>query len=148
MEAHRVLILSTVELAATVVRAFVGESAETVVVVPAVRQSRLQWLANDEDRARGTAERAAERLADATPGTTVVARAGDSDPVVAMQDALREFKADEIIIVTKVDDDAGWLEERASEIGEVGGNIPFARARLGSDGSVTLDHGRTQAAHD
>ena len=86
-----------------------------------------------------TAERAAERLADATPGTTVVARAGDSDPVLAMQDALREFKADEVIIVTTPDDDAGWLEERANEIGEVGGNIPFSRAQLGSDGSVTLE---------
>ena len=64
-----------------------------------------------------------------------------------MQDALREFEADEIIIVTTADDDAGWLEERANEIGEVGGNIPFARAQLGSDGSVTFDHGHTQSSH-
>ena len=148
MESHRVLIVSTVELAESVVQSLVVDGAETVVVVPAVRQSRLQWLTNEDDRARGTAERAAERLADATPGTTVAARAGDSDPVLAMQDALREFKADEIIVVTTADDDAGWLEERANDIGDVGGSIPFSRAQLGSDGSVTLDHGHTQAADD
>lgn len=140
------LIVSTVELADGVVRAFVGEGVETVIVVPAVRQSRLQWLTNDDDRARGTAERAAERLADATPGETVASRAGDSDPVVAMQDALREFAADEIVVVTSDDDDSSWLEERAIEIGEIGGDIPFARARLAADGSLTFDYGHTQGA--
>ena len=63
-----------------------------MVVVPQVRQSRLQWLANDEDRAHDVAQRASERLAADTPGMTVAAEAGDSDPLLAIQDALARFR--------------------------------------------------------
>ena len=80
-EAQRVLIVSTVELAGAAVEQLVGDDAITMVVVPEVRQSRLQWLANDEDRAHDVAQRAAERLAADTPGMTVAAEAGDSDPL-------------------------------------------------------------------
>ena len=46
-EAQRVLIVSTVELAGGAVERLVGDDAITMVVVPEVRQSRLQWLAGD-----------------------------------------------------------------------------------------------------
>lgn len=126
--ARRVLIVSTVELAESAVRRLVDDGVETMVVVPTVRQSRLQWLANDDDRARETAGRAAERLADATPGDTVAARAGDPDPIQAIEDALREFDADEIVIVTPPHDQAGWLEERAEDVGRAVNGIPIRRA--------------------
>jgi hypothetical protein len=128
-------IVSTIE--ALRARAIVRGRCETIVVVPAVRQSRLQWLTNDEDRARETAARAAERLAEATPGETIEARAGDSDPILAIEDALREFDADEILVVTRPDDQAGWLESNANAAGpaEVSG-VPVRRAVLDADGSV------------
>ena len=84
-----VLIVTTVELGGGAIEQLVGDDAITMVVVPAVKQSRLQWLANDEDRARDVARRAAERLAGDTPGTTVAAEVGDSDPLMAIEDALR-----------------------------------------------------------
>lgn len=135
---RRVLVVSSVELAEDVVRQLVGSEAETVVVVPAVRQSRLQWLANDDDRARETAERAAQRLAARTPGETIEARAGDPDPLLAIEDALREFGADEILVVTRPEDSAGWLEQRALEEwqGSAGG-VPVRQ--------VVLGHGRSAA---
>ena len=134
---RRVLIVSTIELSETIVSRLVGDDAETIVVVPAVRQSRLQWLTNDEDRARETAGRAAERLAEATPGETIEARAGDSDPILAIEDALREFEADAILVVTRPDDQAGWLESNANTAGaaEVSG-VPVRRAVVDADGSV------------
>ena len=39
---------------------------------------------------------------------------GDTDPVQAIEDALRTFPADELLLVTRPDDDAGWLEEGAA----------------------------------
>ena len=128
---RRVLVVSSVELAESVVRQLVGNEAETVVVVPAVRQSRLQWLANDDDRARATAERAAQRLAERTPGETIESRAGDPDPRLAIEDALREFGADEILVVTRPEDSAGWLEQRALDerLGTTGG-IPVRQVVL------------------
>jgi hypothetical protein len=64
---RHVLIVSTAELGGAAVESLVGDEAVTMVVVPQVRQSRLQWLANDEDRAHDVAQRASERLAAETP---------------------------------------------------------------------------------
>ena len=134
-EAQRVLIVSTVELGGSAVEHLVGDDAITMVVVPEVRQSRLQWLANDEDRAHDVAQRAAERLAADTPGTTVAAEAGDSDPLLAIQDALARFQADEILVVTRPDEEANWLEHRADGAPQQIHGIPVRRARVAADGT-------------
>lgn len=141
------LIVSTVELVDAGIRRLVGEDVETFVVVPTIRQSRLQWLANDDDRARETAGRAAERLAEATPGETVDARAGDPDPVLALEDALREFDADEILVVTRPEEEAGWLEAKASDAKgaeiSVTRGLPVRLAFVRPDGTLELrDAGR------
>jgi hypothetical protein len=134
---RHVLVVSTVELAGAAIEGLVGDDATTMVVVPAVRQSPLQWLANDEDRARRTAERASERLADETPGETITARAGDSDPLLAIKDALGEFPADEIVVVTRPQEEATWLEAPAVEGGAVQVHgVPVTRAEVREDGSV------------
>ena len=133
----RVLIVSTVELAGAAIDDLVGDGATTMVVVPAVKQSRLQWLANDDDRARKVAEQASTRLAEKTPGDTVVARAGESDPLLAIKDALAEFAADEILIVTRPEEDASWLEKQAAEGGVVSVHgVPVTRVVLGRDGPL------------
>jgi hypothetical protein len=131
----RVLVVSSVELAESVVRSLVGDEAETIVVVPAVRQSRLQWLANDDDRARETAERAAARMAERTPGETIEARAGDPDPRLAVEDAVREFGADQILVVTRPEESAGWLEEQAAGVGPEFAGIPVRRVELEGPGA-------------
>jgi hypothetical protein len=86
-----------------------------LVVAPASGISRLDWLTNAEDDARtDAAERAAE-LAEAAPTDDVEFRVGDSDPVQAIEDALRSFPADELIVVTLPDEDATWLEQGSAE---------------------------------
>jgi hypothetical protein len=135
--AQRVLIVSTVELGGAAVEALVGEDAVTMIVVPQVRQSRLQWLANDEDRAHEIAQRASERLAVETPGMTVAAEAGDSDPRLAIQDALARFAADEIVVVTRPEEEAGWLERHGDGFAAVNG-IPVRRAHVAADGSTVV----------
>jgi hypothetical protein len=40
---------------------------------------------------------------------------GDSDPLLAVEDALRTFDADEIVVVTRTGKGASWLEENAAE---------------------------------
>lgn len=138
-EPRRVLIVSTVELGGAAVESLVGDEAVTMVVVPQVRQSRLQWLANDEDRAHDVAQRASERLAADTPGMTVAAEAGDSDPLLAIQDALARFDADEIVVVTRPEEEASWLEHRAAADApdELHG-IPVRRAVVAPDGSAAV----------
>jgi hypothetical protein len=93
-----------------------GEDAEVRIVAPASDLSPLQWLATDEDEAR---EEAAEIAEDAEQAVQQEARVvetevGDADPVQAIEDALRQFPAEEVLVVTRPGDKAGWLEEDAA----------------------------------
>jgi hypothetical protein len=93
--------------------AHAGDDAEIVVVAPAAELSPLQWLTGEEDDAREQAVERADRVASSMPGSVVDAGAGDTDPVQAIEDALRQFPADEVIVVTRPDGEAHWLERGA-----------------------------------
>jgi hypothetical protein len=94
-----------------------SEDAEVRVVAPAAEISRLDWLTNDEQEARAEASELAVDvgLAVAPDAASVDAEVGDTDPVQAIEDALREFPADELVLVTHPDEDASWLEKGTAE---------------------------------
>ena len=100
--------------------------AEVKVVATASDLSPLDWLANDEDDARAEAESRAEGVgrAVAPEADRVEAEVGDTDPVQAIEDALRTFPADELVLVTRKEDDAGWLEEGAADEALARFNLP------------------------
>ena len=112
--ARRILVVTTAAApeaeVGSVVRAHAGEDAEVYVVAPASKISRLDRLTNAEDDARADAGDRAELAAEAVPGENVEAHAGDVDPLRAIEDALRVFPADEIVVLTAPDDKATWLE--------------------------------------
>ena len=116
---RRLLVVATASVPAAAlresVRSHAGEDAETLVVAPASDISRLDWLTNADDDARTDAAERADELAEAAPTDDVDSRVGDSDPVKAIEDALRTFPADELIVVTLADEDAGWLEKGSGE---------------------------------
>jgi hypothetical protein len=137
---RRLLIVVTAEVADGALRDLVrsrgGDEAETLVVAPASEISRLDWLTNAEDDARGEAASLAETTAEATPTEDVKASVGDSDPVKAIEDALRTFTADEIVVVTRPDDQAGWLEEGSGKTARAHFNLPLTRVTVAEDGSL------------
>ena len=101
---RNVLVVSTVEGIAERLRGELGEDVDQLkVVVPAVRQGVLDWLANDE-RAFTEAREQAERTADELPGETVDASAGEADVGLAIQDALATFPADEVVVAVHADE--------------------------------------------
>jgi hypothetical protein len=75
------------------------------VVAPAANVGPLQWLMGDEDEARAEAAEVADQAAEAVesevPAETEV---GDRDPLVAVEDALADFAADEIVLAGPADD--------------------------------------------
>jgi hypothetical protein len=109
------------------VRAQVGDDAELLVVAPASGISRLDWLTNAEDDARTDAAGRADQLAEAAPTDNVESRVGDSDPLQAIEDALRTFPADELIVVSLPDEDAGWLEQGSAETALSRFSLPVTR---------------------
>jgi hypothetical protein len=77
-----------------------GDGPPHVRVVAPMRPGVLEWLATDEDRAHAEAEvRALESEWLLADEGDVEGGAGDVDPALAVEDALRGFDADEILLV-------------------------------------------------
>jgi GABA permease len=88
-----------------------GYRSNVLVVAPS-QPSPLQHLASDEDPARRAAtERLDESLARLREaGFSAQGHVGDSDPVQSIEDALRTFGPDEVIISTHPEGRSHWLE--------------------------------------
>jgi hypothetical protein len=101
-----------------------GRDAEIRVVTPALN-TRLKTWASDEDGARSAAAERLERILSTLErdGLSAEGEIGDGDPVQAMEDELRKFPADEVIISTHPVGRSNWLErgviERARERFEI-----------------------------
>jgi hypothetical protein len=93
-----------------------GYREEVLVVTPALNSPLRHW-ASDEDGARAAAQ---ERL-DASlgrlrqSGVDARGQVGDGDPLQAIEDALRTFGADEIIVSTHPEGRSNWLERGVVE---------------------------------
>jgi hypothetical protein len=130
MSPKRLLVVATVPVEESLLRdrvlAHAGSEPEVRIVAPASDLSPLEWLATDEDEARAEAAgvaRAAERAV-APEARAVETEVGDSDPVQAIEDALRQFPAEEVIVVTRSGDEAGWLEKDSAEEAEERFGVP------------------------
>jgi GABA permease len=90
-----------------------GRRAEVRVVAPALIESRVRHALGDVDDAR---EKAQERLEQSVAeirrfGVEATGDVGDADPSLAIEDALRTFPADEVIISTHPPESSTWLEK-------------------------------------
>lgn len=110
---RNLLVVSTVENAGELLRQYISPADTIRVIVPVVRQSFLDWLANDED-AFAHAEEVAAEAAEQLPGLSVRSSAGEADVSLAIRDALATFPADEIILAVRSDDEAGLVESMAT----------------------------------
>lgn len=81
-----------------------AEAAEVsvLVVAPALGVGLLQSLTGAVDEARAEAGELADRVGRAVDAD-VRTEVGDRDPLVAVEDALREFAADEIVLAGGAD---------------------------------------------
>ncbi len=89
-----------------------GEDAEVILVAPALT-SRVRYWLSDEDRgiadAQARMEESVERCGAA--GIPVTAQVGDADPLQALDDAMRAYSPDEVIVATHPPERSNWLEE-------------------------------------
>jgi hypothetical protein len=140
VSARRVLVVTTVPVPGDRLGAELGARSEgdveVRVVSPASDVSRLEWLANDEDEARSEAERKAVETARSADANVVDAGVGDPDPLKAIEDALREWPADEVVVVTPPEDEANWLEADARKARERFA-VPVTHLKLSPSGSTT-----------
>jgi GABA permease len=99
------------ELLAELRRLGPGGQTEVLVVTPALNSPIRHWV-SDEDGARASA---ADRLdqslaAMRAAGLSARGEVGDADPLQAIEDALRTFAPDELVISTHPEGRSHWLE--------------------------------------
>jgi hypothetical protein len=87
--------------------------AEVMVVAPALQESGLKfWLSDADDaiaRADAVRRESIERLGDA--GVSATGDTGESDPEEAIEDALKTFDADRIVLFTHQGEDQRYRED-------------------------------------
>src|SRR3954471_13289795 len=103
----KLLVLATDPVDADDLRgALPGETldgAEVLVVSPAINESPVAFWVSDSDEAIADAESTAEPTADAPRPRGVQARAtaGESEPLMALQDALATYPADRVLVFAR-----------------------------------------------
>jgi hypothetical protein len=112
--AERILVLAAEAVSAGALRSALGDDAsdaEVLVVAPAL-MSKRRFLLSDPDpgieRAEEVQQETVERLGE--EGIDAAGDTGEADPLLAIQDALTTFDAEEVVLVTHPDD-GNWLEE-------------------------------------
>ena len=107
----KLLVLAPHAVDASAVRsALPGEDlsdAEVLVVSPATQQTGLRFWMSDSDEAIEQAEQASNETAAGLRGEAASVRAttGESEPLLAIQDALATFPADRVIVFRGESDD-------------------------------------------
>jgi hypothetical protein len=88
-----------------------GYRAEVLVVAPALNTPLRTWTSDVDGAMRDARERLNQSLgALLAAGVEARGEIGDGDPLQAIEDALRTFGADEIIISTHPPGRSNWLE--------------------------------------
>jgi hypothetical protein len=127
----RVVVVSTAEVDRGSLETLVEPDDELVVVVPAVEQSRLDWLANDEDAARMHARGVGQAVADKAPASDTTVEVTPDVPRQAVLDAIAEHHPERVVVALREGEDASWMEE--GELSQVPGQIdgvPVTRVQV------------------
>jgi hypothetical protein len=113
---RRILVIANETVGGETLREEIRRRAEAyderVRVICPTLLSRVRYFASDEDEARAQAqdrlEHSLSRLREV--GVNCEGVVGEADPLQAIEDALRTFGADEIIISTHPEGRSHWLE--------------------------------------
>lgn len=118
---RRILVVANETVGGEALRSLIaertaGQRATVLVVCPALNTPLRHWV-SDDDGARNDAQERLERSLAQLRGAGIAASGeiGDGDPVQAIEDALRTFGADEIVVSTHPEGRSHWLERGVVE---------------------------------
>jgi hypothetical protein len=118
---RRILVVANETVGGHTLRSAILEKSldvreEVLVVTPALNSPIRHWVSDDDGARASAQQRLDESLAQlAAAGVEAKGQIGDGDPLQAMEDALRTFGADEIIISTHPVGRSNWLERDVVE---------------------------------
>lgn len=118
---HRILVIANQTVAGRALLDEIrgraqGREAEILVVTPALTSQIKHWVSDIDEAVEGAKQRLETSLATLrAAGIEARGEVGDSEPNVAIEDALRTFGADEVIVSTHPPGRSHWLEKGVVE---------------------------------
>lgn len=125
--AHRILIVATEEVVGSGVHEELAQHLrdghnEAFLIAPAITGSAFKHAMGDVDEGWADARQRLEQSLETLSHERLEmkgANVGDADPILAIEDALAQFPADEILIFTRPEDESRWLESDVFERAKV-----------------------------
>jgi nucleotide-binding universal stress UspA family protein len=131
----KLLVLTPEPVDANLLRSVLGdevEGAEVLVVSPATNQSKVAFWVSDSDDAIKEAEDAQEETVERLEeeGVDAAGDTGESEPAVAIQDALATFAADRIVVFSHPEGDRDYREDEGLADAESRFGVPLTHALI------------------
>ena len=106
--------------------------AEVMVVAPALHESALRFWLSDADEAIARADEVRHRSVEqlGAEGVSAAADTGESDPEDAVEDVLKTFAADRILVFAHGGDDQRYREDVDTDALQSRFGVPVTRARI------------------
>ena len=132
----KLLVLTPEPVDAELLRATLGEEvegAEVLVVSPATNRSKLAFWVSDPDDAIAEADAATEETVERLEeqGVDAAGDTGESEPAVALREALATFPADRIVVFSHPEGDRDYREDEGLADVEERFGIPVTHAVIG-----------------
>jgi hypothetical protein len=132
----KLLVVTPEPVDAAALRSTLGEEiegAEVLVVSPAGHRSTVAFWVSDSDEAIAEADAAQEETVERLEeeGVDAAGDTGESEPAVAIQDALATFKADRIVVFSHPEGDRDYREDDGLADAEERFGIPVTHALIG-----------------
>ena len=129
----KLLVVTPEPVDAAMLRSTLGDEvrgAEVLVISPATNRSRLAFWVSDSDEAIAEAETAKEETVERLEeeGVDAAGLIGESEPAVAIQDALATFPADRIVLFSHPDRD--YREDAGLQDAEQRFGVPVTHALI------------------
>jgi GABA permease len=122
------------ELLAEIRQRSQGRSAHVLVVCPALNSPLRHWVSDEDDARTAAQARLDESLASMrAAGLDAKGEIGDGDPIQAIEDALRTFRPDELIISTHPAGRSHWLERGVVERARERFDLPLTHVVVDTD---------------
>jgi hypothetical protein len=107
----RVVIVASSEVLKDALADEIAPEDDVRIVMAAVDQSRVRWLANDEDEARAEAQQAGEAIGRAAPADPSNIQVKPELPSQLVLDAIAEHHPEKIVLALREGEEASWLEQ-------------------------------------
>lgn len=129
------LVLASDPVDTTTLRAIVGDEiddARVLVVSPALNESPVAFWMSDSDEAIADADEAGTQIVEQLRDEGVAANSttGESEPLLALQDALATFPADRIVIFVREEDHQRYREDDICDEAQRRFDVPVTLATV------------------